>query len=66
MYKNELRGKAIIRYGSVSHMAESMGMSYCKLNRIISGVQDPTASDIKRIHEALDLSASEVMRLFLS
>lgn len=53
--ENKLRGMVFGKYGSISRFAERIGWSTRKANYIVNGKQEPTASDIIQMADALEV-----------
>ena len=66
MKTNELRGRIIAHYGTISNFAKAAKWSHRKASYIVLGRQEPTASDIERMAELLDVVIPDDVRvLFL-
>lgn len=67
MNENSLRGKIVGMYGTLLKFAEVIGWSSRKVYDIVNGNQEPTASDIETMCDALNVVIPEEMRsLFFS
>lgn len=63
---NKLRGLVVSEFGSIRKLAEALGWSYSKAYRIVQGVQEPGATDINALTDALpSMSADEIVSVFL-
>lgn len=67
MKTNELRGKVVALYGSVSRFAEVLGWSKRKTSYIVSGRQEPSGKDIEQMAIALKVEIpDELHSLFFA
>jgi hypothetical protein len=55
MQANVLRGKAIMKYGSLQNYATKLGWPPTKLSRILNEKQDPSVKEAWSMAIALDL-----------
>ena len=55
MQANVLRGKAVMKYGSLQKYATKLGWPPNKLSRILNEKQDPSAKEAWAMAKALDL-----------
>ena len=63
---NKLRGLVVSEYGSVVELAKALKWSYSKTYRIVSGAQEPTATDISTLADAFPvLTAAEIVEVFI-
>lgn len=62
MPKLTLKGLAISTYGTTQKFADAMGWSYRKASYILSGRQEPTASDIEVMAEKMDVDVPDDFR----
>lgn len=59
------RGAVVSKYGSISAFARHLNWSTRKANYIVNGRQQPTAEDMERMADALDIkTAEEFVRFF--
>jgi len=66
MQTNVIRGKIVEQFGTLSKFATALGWAPNKVSRIVCGKQEPTASDMKMISTALNISdPAEVVAIFL-
>ena len=66
MNENYLRGKVIGMYGSMLKFAEVLGWSSRKVYDIVNRNQEPTASDIEAMCDALHVDIPEdIRKLFI-
>ena len=64
---NALKGRVVERYGSMRAFAAALGWSGRRTSDIVSGRQEPNATDIKRMADALGITdASDFMRVFFA
>ena len=65
--QNKLRGLVVAQYGSIRKFAEALEWSYAKAYRIIAGLQEPNATDINQMADALHIQndAASVVEVFL-
>lgn len=62
---NPLRGKIIEKYGTIGKFADAMGWSQRKASYITGGRQQPTAEEVEKIADKLQIEeAREFMRIF--
>ena len=54
-----LKGLVVSKYGSAGKFAEALGWSGRKGRDIVSGRQHPTARDMERMADALDIQSPE-------
>lgn len=65
MVPKDLRGAVLAVYPSLSAFSDSIGWSYAKTCRIVSGRQLPDSSEIKAFCEAVGLDDPDsIIRLF--
>ena len=57
--ENLLLGTALGRFRSVAKLAEALGWSYSKTNRIVRGMREPTSSEIRALAQVMELSDAE-------
>ena len=57
-----LKGLAISTYGTIQGFADAMGWSYRKASYILSGRQEPTASDIELMAEKMEIDVPDIFR----
>ena len=62
MPENNLRGRIIAMYHTVNNFAKIMGWSNRKTYAIVNGKQEPTATDIDLMCEALNVQIPDDMR----
>lgn len=55
MQANVLRGKAVMKYGSLQKYAMKLGWPPTKLSRILNNKQEPTFREAWSMAQALDL-----------
>lgn len=68
MNKGKIRPLRILiyeKFDSESQMAENMGWSKQKLNRITNGIKEPTIQELSCMCKCLDKSISELALIFL-
>lgn len=66
MKTDELRGRIIARYGTISNFAKAAEWSHRKASYILNGRQEATASDIEKMAMLLHVSVSDdFRRIFL-
>lgn len=68
MHKGKIRPLRVLiyeKYDSESKMAETLGWSKQKLNRITNGLKEPNVQELERISQCLDKSLSEIAQIFL-
>lgn len=66
MAKNyPLRSLIFSRYDSEAQMAEDLGWSRQRLNRITNGVKEPDLNEVKEIAEKLGRPFQEIAYIFL-
>ena len=66
MAKNmALRGLIYSRFPTEVAMAQAMGWSRQRLNKITNGKKEPTISEVQYISDVLGVSFMEVARIFL-
>lgn len=64
--ENKLLGLVVSRFGSIRKMAEAVGWSYSKAYRIITGSQEPGATDIATLSDIWPhLSGEEILEIFI-
>lgn len=60
-----IRGLAVDCYGSLANLAQELGWSYSKVNRIANGQQEPNASEMRDLSKALHLTdADDIVSVF--
>lgn len=57
--KITLRGMVVSIFGNISEFAQSIGWSYSKAYRIVSGDQIPDLNDVREICKALQVADPE-------
>ena len=63
---NNLRGLVVARFGSIRKFAQALGWSYAKTYRIVQMTQQPEASDICLMADALNISDGDsIMSIFI-
>lgn len=60
---NELRGKIVSMFGSLLKFSSAIGWSSRKVYDIVNGKQQPTAKDIEKMCNALNVQIPEEMLL---
>lgn len=64
--ENKLLGLIVSKFGSITKLAEELGWSYSKTYRIVSGAQEPGASEIATLTDIWpDLSREEILEIFI-
>ena len=64
--ENKLLGLIVSKFGSITKLAEALGWSYSKTYRIVTGVQEPGASEIAAMTDIWpSLSREEILELFI-
>lgn len=63
MSENNLRGRVIAMYRSVQKFAKVIGWSNRKAYAIVGGTQEPTAKDIQKMCDVLNVELPEDFRL---
>lgn len=67
MRANVIRGKIIEQYGTISKWSKANDWPPTKMNRILNGKQDISASDIRTVAFSLMIDdPAEIVSLFLS
>lgn len=63
---NHLRGLVVARFGSIREFSKTLGWSYAKTYRIVQMTQQPEASDICLMADALNISDGDsIMSIFI-
>lgn len=60
-----LRGLIYTHYNSESALADAIGWTRQRLNRITSGKKVPSLNDLDALAEALDTTVGELAQIFL-
>lgn len=65
--ENKLRGMIVSQFGSLRRFADVLGWNYSKLYRIVTHAQEPDATDINVLSDALRITEdpTAVVELFL-
>lgn len=62
MSEVNLRGLIVSKYRTIQKFATEMDWGYRKTQAIVSGKQEPTASDIEKMADALNITVSDEFR----
>lgn len=65
MDRQQLRGIVYSRYRSESEMAKQMGWPKQRLNKITTGVKEPTVQELNELAIALDMEIGRLAQIFL-
>ena len=64
--QNRLRGLVATQYGSVRQFAAALGWNYGKAYRIVTGTQEPDATDINEMADALRVTdKNDIVDVFI-
>lgn len=63
---NELRGAVLSKFSSITAFADALEWDRKKASRIVNRVQKPSADDMEKMSELLDITnADSFVRIFL-
>lgn len=64
--ENRLLGLIAAKFGSITKLAETVGWSYSKTYRIVTGAQEPGATEIAALTDIWpNLSREEILEIFI-